>query len=619
MKKLLRMPSFSFSLRFSLQNKLIASFLIISALFLVLSITARNALQSSETAVGSVLNVTQLVRLAKEGNINLAKAGQIPKVIETAFGDLSPIQGEINQLRDKFTNISSEITKIASGDAREQELVNNYLQLGNSFYEALEGFVPTRNQMLVYTTMYKGQNRPLPDVLTERELGHIKFIRSLGVSIGKKKRLTGGMDYNKCGFYQWYTANPSPDEDIAEVFEEIDPLHRKLHNYAAEIDKLLRKDDYPGAEKILVSANKDLNMLGLYFSGLRNLALEKFEEVQDQFNDQIKNLDIIYDDSIRAASELESYLQDNVMQASLDDMEITSNDNRMKTMVYSGIGLATAVLIGIYATFVIRRAVSAVQRVVRELSDSAQDFSSMSERMSENSHTTMDMATSASDSMERTASSIDSVASAVQEMNASIQEISNSSISSAEMAGESVEEAKKTTELGMELQKLSEAIGTVSGTIRSIAFKINLLSLNANVEAARAGEAGAGFAVVAGEVKALAEATAEATDEITVKIESIQKGSKISADAIAKITDTISRMSENTSSIAAAVEEQSAITTDISSNVNMVVQATNQITGDIHRVSDAAGDTNERSDAIQMGTARLNDFANELNRLMQQF
>ncbi len=609
----------NFSLRFSLQKKLITSFLIIAALFLVLSITARNALQSSEKAVGSVLKTTKLVRLAKEGNINLAKAGQLPNVIETAFGDLTQIQEKINLLKEKFTAVSSQITQAAGKDQRENKLVDNYLQLGKSFFGALEGFVPTRKEMLVYTTMYKGQHRPLPDVLTERELGHIKFIRSLGVSIEKKKRLTGGMDYTKCGFYQWYTTNPSTDEDIAEVFEEIDPLHRKLHGYAAEIDQLMGKGDFAKAEKVLLSANKDLNLLGLYFSGVRNLAQEKFEEVQDQFRSQLKNLDIIYEDTVRAAGDLENYLQGTVMRGSLDEMEITADENQLMTTVFSGLGLGLAVLIGVYATFVIRRAVRSVQRVVGELSDSAHEFGSMSERMSENSHSTMDMAGRASDSMEKTASSIDSVASAVQEMNASIQEISNNSISSAEMAAESVEEAKKTTELGLELQKLSEAIGTVSGTIRSIAFKINLLSLNANVEAARAGEAGAGFAVVAGEVKALAEATAEATDEITVKIESIQKGSKISAEAIAKITTTISKMSENTSSIAAAVEEQSAITTDISSNVNMVVQATNTITSDIHQVSNAAGDTNERSDAIQQGTIRLSQYAEDLNRLMQEF
>ncbi len=619
LQQLPQLKQFASSFRFTLQKKLLLAFIFIAILFCILGLTARTALKSGETAVQSVLSTNYLVRLAKEGNINLAKAGQLPKVIETASGDMAAVEAELTKLKEKFTQLSSEIRDIASEDASEQELVDAYLKLGSSFYEALAGFLPTRKSMLVYTTEYKGGQRPLPDVIAEREIGHIKFVRSLGDSIAKKERLTGGMDYKACPFYQWYTESPPQDPDIAEIFEEIDPLHQKLHNYAKEIDTKIGDGDSAGAEKILVSANKDLNQLGLYFGGVRSMAQEKYDEAQKKFYGQLADLDAIYEQTVTAAATLESYLQDTVMKASLGRMKKTTDRNRIKTLLFSTLGLVLALMIGGYATFVIRQAIRSLQRVVEALTDSGHEFDTMSEHLAENSSSTMTMADSASGAMEKTAASIDSVASAVQELNASIQEISTSSMASAEMAGDAVQEAKQATSLGTELQRLSEGIGTVSSTIRSIAFKINLLSLNANVEAARAGEAGAGFAVVAAEVKTLAEATAAATDEITEKIEAIQKGSKTSAKAIATITDTIARMADNSSGIAAAMEEQSALTTDIGANVNQVVQASNDVSNDIRNVSEAASDTNERSSSIREGARDLNEYAEELNRLVRLF
>ncbi len=602
-------------LRFTLQVKLIIAFTFLSGLFCILALTTKTALVSGESAMTEVLATNKLVRLAKEGTINLAKAGQLPKVIETATDGLDEIDQKITDLRDRFQQISESILQIDS-QGQEKELVNDFLQLGNDFYQALAGFIPTRKGMLVYTTEYKGEIKPLPDVLSERELGHIKFIRSLGTSIEKKKRLTGGMDYLKCGFYQWYTENPSQDEDIAEVFEEIDPLHRKLHNYAAEIDQLMAGSKFEQANTVLVSANKDLNKLGLYFSGVRNLAADKYEETQEEFDTQLVAIDTIYESAAGAVGRLESFLQDEVLQESLNRMRATGAKNRRMTMLFSALGLGMAILIGTYATWMIGRQIKAFRKMSAGLAESAMEFADMSDHLTDNASNTMQMASEASDAMEETSANLDSVAAAVHEMESSIQEITHSSLSSAEMASEAVTEARKTTALGEELQKTSDAISSVSDTIRSIAFKINLLALNANVEAARAGEAGAGFAVVAAEVKSLAEATAEATDEITVKIEGIQKGSKVSAEAIARITETITNMSDNSSSIAASVEEQSALTADISKNVSGVVQTSQNATGNIHNVTDAAHDTNARSASIQEGARRLTDYADELNRLV---
>jgi methyl-accepting chemotaxis protein len=110
--------------------------------------------------------------------------------------------------------------------------------------------------------------------------------------------------------------------------------------------------------------------------------------------------------------------------------------------------------------------------------------------------------------------------------------------------------------------------------------QIELLALNATIEAARAGEAGRGFAVVASEVKALAKQTAKATGEIGQQISGMQAATQDSVGAIKEISSTIERLSEISSTIAAAVEEQGAATQEISRNVQQAAQGTQQVSAD---------------------------------------
>ena len=111
--------------------------------------------------------------------------------------------------------------------------------------------------------------------------------------------------------------------------------------------------------------------------------------------------------------------------------------------------------------------------------------------------------------------------------------------------------------------KAATTIGDVVGLINDVASQTNLLALNATIEAARAGEAGKGFAVVASEVKNLATQTAKATEEISTQIAEIQAETNQSVDGIQGIGATIGRISEITTAIASAIEEQSAATAEI--------------------------------------------------------
>ena len=170
-----------------------------------------------------------------------------------------------------------------------------------------------------------------------------------------------------------------------------------------------------------------------------------------------------------------------------------------------------------------------------------------------------------------------SVASAAEELSSSVVEISRQVQQSARMAGDAVSQARDTSFRVNELSKAASRIGDVVDLINTIAGQTNLLALNATIEAARAGEAGRGFAVVASEVKALAEQTAKATGEISQQIGGIQSATQDSVTAITEISDSIEKLSEISSAIAAAVEEQGAATQEIARNVQQAAQGTTKV------------------------------------------
>src|SRR5271166_3774606 len=152
-------------------------------------------------------------------------------------------------------------------------------------------------------------------------------------------------------------------------------------------------------------------------------------------------------------------------------------------------------------------------------------------------------------------------------MNVTIGEIAKNATEAARVAGEAVDAADSANQTVSRLGDSSVEIGKVIEVITSIAQQTNLLALNATIEAARAGDAGKGFAVVANEVKELAKQTAKATEEIKQKISVIRENTGGAVEAIGGIKGVIDKISQISTEIATAVEEQSATTSEMARNV----------------------------------------------------
>ena len=230
-----------------------------------------------------------------------------------------------------------------------------------------------------------------------------------------------------------------------------------------------------------------------------------------------------------------------------------------------------------------------------------------------------ELATVVAAASEEASTNVQSVASATEEMTSSVNEISRQVQESVKMASEAVDQARGTTERVSELSKAASRIGDVVELINTIAGQTNLLALNATIEAARAGEAGRGFAVVASEVKALAEQTAKATGEIGQQIASIQTATQDSVNAIKDISGTIERLSETSSAIAAAVEEQGAANREISRNVQQAAQGTQQVSSNIIDVQRGASETGSASSQVLAAAQTLSGDSERLKLEVGKF
>ncbi len=256
--------------------------------------------------------------------------------------------------------------------------------------------------------------------------------------------------------------------------------------------------------------------------------------------------------------------------------------------------------------------VSTVSSASSQLESSAGTLSATAERSQK-------IATAVASASEEASTNVQSVASATEEMASSVTEISRQVQESARMAGDAVGQARTTTERVSELSKAATRIGDVVELINTIAGQTNLLALNATIEAARAGEAGRGFAVVASEVKALAEQTAKATGEIGTQISGIQAATHESVTAIKEISDTIEKLSEISSTIAAAVEEQGAATQEIARNVQQAAQGTQQVSSNITDVQRGASETGTASSQVLTAAKTLSGDSGRLRSEVSKF
>jgi methyl-accepting chemotaxis protein len=267
----------------------------------------------------------------------------------------------------------------------------------------------------------------------------------------------------------------------------------------------------------------------------------------------------------------------------------------------------------------LRASIGDISQHAQTLAGSAEELTAVSRQMRTTAESTGEQANDVVGASGQVSANVETVAAATEEMTASIREIAQQTGEAARIAASAVQAADTANSTVRKLGESSAAIDNVVKTITAIAEQTNLLALNATIEAARAGEAGKGFAVVANEVKELAKETGQATEDIRLKIVTIQQDSEGAAAALAEISHIIDQISAIQTTVASAVEEQTATTNEISRSVSEAATGSGEIAQNIGQVADGVQTTLQGIGDTSSAATELATMAAQLQQLVSRF
>lgn len=262
---------------------------------------------------------------------------------------------------------------------------------------------------------------------------------------------------------------------------------------------------------------------------------------------------------------------------------------------------------------------ASVGGIVETVSQAAAQMQTTAQSMASVSEETSNQAVAVASASEEASANVQTVASSAEELTSSIGEINQRVAEASAESKKAVAEVAKTTEQMGALAQTAEKIGEVINMISGIAEQTNLLALNATIESARAGEAGKGFAVVANEVKALATQTAQATDDISNQIKEIQSATTEAVTSMTDVRSVIDGLEQISGTIAAAMEEQGAVTQEIARSVQEAAAGTQEVTQNISGVTQASQETGSASSQVMSKASELSSQADSLKKEVANF
>lgn len=386
-----------------------------------------------------------------------------------------------------------------------------------------------------------------------------------------------------------------------------------------------------GGASITRSVVDPLNRTGDVLKAVSSGDLNQSVDIQSR--DELGEMAVSLNHAVGAMRDAMEKIRVAALREKQEAEELQSKVDQLLLVVNAASGGDLTQVVKVKGSDAIGQVGEGLDRFLSNLRESIGGFATSSQALASSSHELSAVSTTMSAAAEETSSqsnlvssaalevsqNLQTVAAATEEMTATIKEIAASAAEAARSATDAVGVAEATRMTIARLGESSTEIGNVIKVITSIAQQTNLLALNATIEAARAGESGKGFAVVANEVKELAKATAAATEEIRVKIHTIQTDTKEAVSAITNVGAVIVQINNLSNTIADSVEQQASATNEIGRNVSLAAAGSAEIAINIGSVATAAENTTAGAIDSQKAAEDLSHMATSLQNLVGRY
>ncbi len=256
--------------------------------------------------------------------------------------------------------------------------------------------------------------------------------------------------------------------------------------------------------------------------------------------------------------------------------------------------------------------IAAVLDGARTMAGSAQSLTGIAGRTSSLAGVASEASATSDTTVRSVAAAADQIAGSLAEMAAKVEGTTHAVRAATERAALTARQVER-------LNDAAERIGSVVSLIQSIAQQTNLLALNATIEAARAGDAGRGFAIVATEVKALADQTERATEEIVVHVSNMRAATAETVDQIREIADAMGQADGHAAAISQAVAEQGQATEEISRGARLAASSSGEVAQSVGGVESSADETKEAAEHVRSASAVLDEQARRLRAEVDRF
>ncbi|MDT8302998.1 MAG: methyl-accepting chemotaxis protein [Sedimentisphaerales bacterium] len=571
-------------------------------------------------------------------------------------------------IRDTFLgnkesiNVQIDPTKCALGKWLNSSQAQNAYKNGDTEFkhawdQMLIGHGKLHQSATLIGDKYAQIHEGLEQLLLHRLIDHKNWTQKVSVAIIKGESDLGVQtDCTKCAYGKFIVSKECTDymkgfPELQEAIEAGKIPHQHLHTSAIEIskalargaagkaeaEKIFHENTLPALEIIAESFHKAIvaeQTLGQHHAEARKIfdettipllheTLGHLQTLKQEAENNLvgmKTANQVYaaktkpnlmktQELLEKACEHITAVVDNTNKGMLSSARLT------KTSV-SIISLAATVVGVVLAFFIGRGIVSALKKIINNLTDGSEQVASAAGQVSSASQSLAEGSTEQAAGLEETSSSLEEMASMTKQ-NADNAQQANTLASEAQKAANNGTEAMQRMSAAInDIQKSSDETSKIIKVIDEIAFQTNLLALNAAVEAARAGEAGKGFAVVAEEVRNLAMRSAEAAKNTSAMIEESVKNSKNGVDiadevgkVLEEVVQSVGKTNELVSEIAAASQEQAQGIDQINTAMAQMDKVTQQNAANAEESASASEELSAQAES-------MNDVVGELGNLV---